>query len=425
MKKLIALILTLSLCALPALAEADPEQTARTILDAFLSGDYQAVWEMLDDNGRQAVTAEALESVWTRQLAALGEYQDAQFYVQENAAAALLTHENGQQQLTVALNEDGTVHVLSLVNVSNASAQAPERALPEGVIAQRVTLFPGTEKELSGEILTPAGGCAAYAVLIHGSGASDLNESAGAVQPFRDLAYDLAENGVGTLRFDKITYAHPELGAETVVQEYLEPVAEALRVLREPAGDAQIYAVGHSEGGMLMPWLVSECGFDGGVALAGTPKALWEISYEQNLASVASFPEDQQDALKAQLEPEYEKALRLPELADDETVFGMTAKYQRSIADLDEIGLAKSCGKPMLFLWGDADFQISQDAFDAWKVGLGEEEPFAYIVYPGLNHCFTPAQEGDSIANAAEVYARPAVMDPQVARDIAEWMGMD
>lgn len=426
MKKLIACLLTLALAALPALAEdvSPAEQAVRDVLNGFLTEDYDAVWQLLDAEAQQAVSPQALEQVWQQQLAALGPYQDAQFAAQGDAAAALLVHENGRQQLTVTLGEDGKVHGLNLNTVPDA-AEPAARALPEGVTATAVTLFEGTERELTGELLAPADPDAPYAILIHGSGPSDLNESVGAVQPFRDLAYDLAENGVGSLRFDKITYTHPELGADTVVQEYLEPVTEALRVLRARLDGNRIYALGHSEGGMLMPWLVSECGFDGGAALAGTPKQLWEISYEQNLAILPSLPEAQQASLQKDIEAERARAESLQALDDGETVFGLPAGYLKHMATLDELALAQSCEKPLLFLWGDADFQVSREDFDAWREGLGDGERFAYIVYPGLNHLFMPAQEGDGIASAAQVYARPAQMDPGVARDIAAWMNAD
>lgn len=422
MKKLIACLLTLILAALPALAEdvSPAEQAARDILNDFLSEDYDAVWQLLDDDARQAVSPQALEQVWQQQIATLGEVQDAQFAAQGDAAAAILVHANGRQQLTVALDAEGRVHALNLSALP--AAEAADRALPEGVTATAVTLFEGTERELTGELLAPADPDAPYAILIHGSGAGDKNEAVGAVQPFRDLAYGLAENGVGSLRFDKITFAHPELGADTVVEEYLEPVAEAVRVLRSHLDGNRIYALGHSEGGMLMPWLVSECGFDGGVALAGTPKQLWEISYEQNLAILPSLPEDQQPALLEQIEAEHARGEQLATMDDGETLFGIPAKYLKHMATLDELALAQSCRKPLLFLWGDADFQISREDFEAWQEGLGDDPRFAYIVYPGLNHLFMPAQEGDGIANAAQVYARAAQMDPAVARDIAAWM---
>ena len=101
----------------------------------------------------------------------------------------------------------------------------------------------------------------------------------------------------------------------------------------------------------------TECGFEGGVALAGTPKQRWEISYEQNLAMEA-MTGDQLAAAQEQVDAE----------------------------------LAKTADMPMLFLWGEVDFQFSEADFEAWREGLGDSEGFTYIRYPGLNHLFMQAQ---------------------------------
>ena len=422
MKRLTAFLLAVLLMTAAALAEeiSPVEQAARTIVEDFVNGDYAAIVSMLSEDTQVSVGPEALAAAWTAQIGNLGALVGAEYAEQQGFAVALLTHENGRQQLIVGLNETGEVQTLLLQPVPEASA-AMERALPEGTTAREVKLFEGTEMELGAEILVPAEDSGVYAVLIHGSGASDRDETVGANKPFRDLAYDLAAQGVGSIRFDKITFAHPELGAEMVEDEYLGSVREALRVLRAETGASRTIAVGHSEGGMLMPWLVTECGFDGGAALAGTPKKLWEISMEQNLAVLEGMSGEQRDALQAQIDAERQKGENIGALGDSDTVFGMTVKYLRHMESLDEIALARAAEVPMLFLWGDADFQVSRADYEAWREGLGDGGPFTYIEYAGLNHLFMTAQPGDGIANAMEVYARAGQVDSRVAADIADW----
>lgn len=417
MKKL---LIWLMLLVLVFTACAEETLLAETVLEHFMGGEYDVICEMMSDEVRAAVSAEALKSAWEGQLAQLGQLQNTQFAEQQGFSVALLTHENGRQQLIVGLNDAGKIETLLLQPVPEAQPTT-ERALPEGAQARSAKLFDGTEKTLNAEIIVPSGEARAYAVLIHGSGPSDMDETIGSCKPFRDLAYDLAALGIGTIRFDKMTYVHPEL-VQTVADEYLEPVGEAMRVLKEETGAEKVIAVGHSQGGMLMPWLVSECGFDGGVALAGTPRQMWEISHQQNLLMLETMTGEQRAAAQAQIDAEYERALQLDTLDNDETVFGLPVMYLKELAALDQIGLAKSAGVPMLFLWGDADFQVLRADFDAWMAGLGGDEAFTFIEYGGLNHLFMRAQPGDSIANASAVYARGGEMDFSVAADIAEWL---
>ena len=138
------------------------------------------------------------------------------------------------------------------------------------------------------------------------------------------------------------------------------------------------------------------------------------------------MPQEQQAALLSQVEAEREKGLRLAQMTDEEaaqtTVFGISGAYLSHMAHLDEVQIALESGKPFLFLWGEADFQVPKEAFDAWREQLGDGERYTYITYPGLNHLFMPASEGDSILNAQAAYQTPKQMDARVAQDIAAWL---
>lgn len=434
MKKWMAVALCVLLCMTLGMAAAQEGEwiaAAQDVLSMMLAGEYAAITERFDEAMTQAVDSQTLESAWSSVSAQLGAVTGVSATQEDEAsrsAALLLSHENGSTVLLLVYDAEGKIAGMSITPQSVA-AQPIAREVPSGVAVRTATLFAGTERELSGELLIPEGANdhTPYALLVHGSGPSDMDETIGANKPFRDLAYDLAALGVGSLRFDKVTYAHPQLPVETVEQEYLEPVMEALAVLKKQTGARRVYLVGHSQGGMLAPYLVEACGFDGGVALAGTPKQLWEISYAQNLALLAALPKDpQHDVLRLQVEAEREKALTLAQMTDEEaagsTVFGVSAVYQRHLAQMDQAQIALESGKPFFFLWGESDFQVDQTAFSAWQERLADDARFAYQTYPGLNHLFMPAGEEDSIANAQAAYQQPKQMDEQVAADIAAWI---
>lgn len=426
----LSVLLALTLCAGCA-QEASLTERAQGVLSSLVEGRYDELTAQFDDNMLAVVNANALESVWmsvTAQLGAVVGIAAAQEDEASHTAALLMQHENGSALLVVVYDEAGRIAGMS-INPQTAAANTVDRALPEGVTAQRVTLFAGSERELVGEILLPAGADehTPFVVFAHGSGPSDMDETVGGIKPLRDIAYDLAALGVGSLRYDKITYAHPEWPVETVEQEYLEPVAEVLAVLKAQTGAQRVYLVGHSEGGMLAPYLVQECGFDGTVALAGTPWQLWEISYQQNLDLLETLPEEQRsEVLYMQVEAEREKAMRLAEMTDEEasstTVFGVSAVYQRHMALMDQAEIAFESGKPFLFLWGEKDVQVPRAAHEAWQDRLGEDARFTYKTYPELNHLFVTAGEGETIANVQEAYNAPKTVDAQVAQDIATWI---
>ena len=429
----LAALMIAALCACGAAAEEEGlAARATAVYEALAAGDYAQVAARFDETMAQMLDEDALAQAMQGVYAQLGAMTGAQVVQTDEAlcaAALLVAHENGQSALQMTFDSEGRLSgmVLSPLPQSDA-AQALSRELPEGAQASEVALFPGTARELGGELIVPAGAGeeTVYVVFVHGSGPSDRDESVGANKPFRDLAYDLAALGVGSLRFDKITYAAPGWQPmETIDDEYLQPVAEALAVLRERTGAKRVYLVGHSEGAMLAPYLVEQCGFDGGIALAGTPKQLWEISWAQNVAMLDMLEGDAREVAQAQLDAEAERAKTLADMSDEEaesaTVFGVSAVYLRHMARMDQAQIAKDSGKPFLFLWGTADVQVDFAAFTAWNERLGDG-PFTYTVYPGLNHLFIPAQEGENIMNVMEAYGVPSRVDERVAQDIASWI---
>ena len=432
MRRMLAALVALLICASCALAqESELSAHAFAVYEALAAGEYGEVAAQLDETMASLLDEAALAQSMDAVLLQLGAMTDAALAQADEdlrVAVLLVEHENGRALLQVSFDGEWRISGMFIQPLpQTAQAEPLERELPDGVQAQQVTLFAGTQRELGGELLIPADADegTVYVVFAHGSGPSDRDESVGANKPFRDLAYDLAELGVGSLRFDKITYAVPTWPIETVEQEYLEPVAEALRVLREATDAQRVYLVGHSEGGMLAPYLVAECGFDGGVALAGTPRQLWEVSYAQNYALLAGMTQAQREPLEAQIEEQAQLALTLADMSDEEAentwVFGMSAVYLRHMARMDQAKIAQDSGKPFLFLWGDADVQVDIAAFLDWNERLGDG-PYTYTVYRGLNHLFIPAQEGENLTNVMEAYSVPARVDEQVARDIADWI---
>jgi hypothetical protein len=77
-------------------------------------------------------------------------------------------------------------------------------------------------------------GATVGAVLLSGGGPFDRDETSGPNKPLRDLAAGLAERGIATLRFDKLSHlgAPPTL---TMTAEYVPHAVAAVRALRAAA----------------------------------------------------------------------------------------------------------------------------------------------------------------------------------------------
>ncbi|MNI36757.1 Alpha/beta hydrolase family protein [compost metagenome] len=192
---------------------------------------------------------------------------------------------------------------------------------------------------------------------------------------------------------------------------------------------ARVYLAGHSLGGMLAPRIDSEGGnFAGLILLAGSPRNLWEIMYDQNMAVINSLPDA--DPVKAQaaaaVNAELTKAKALAAMTLEQaktapSVFKMPAYYFKEMDMHNTAELARKLTKPVLVLQGGDDFQVYPATdFSLWKEVLKGDAAASFKLYPGLNHFFVN-YEGKDAGTAAE-YNTPGMVDGQVLSDMGQWI---
>lgn len=290
------------------------------------------------------------------------------------------------------------------------------------------------ELGLPGVIVTPeSGGEDVVVLFLWGSGPHDKDGTIGEADNriFRDLADGLAQHGISSLRFDKRTYAAQESidpATFTLDGEYFDDAAAAIDLLAEdPEFEGhRIYVVGHSQGGMVLPQVLADNDeVSGGVSLAGTPRSLFDVMYDQNAAALerSELPEDQIQARNKVYRETMDlaKAIDSP---DDELPLmlngsGLSPAWVASLNALDIAGTARSLDVPMLFLQGEADQQVFFDVdFAAWQEELGGEEDVEFKSYPELNHFFWVTQGLPPMQD----YDAPAHVDQEVVDDIAAWL---
>ncbi len=271
------------------------------------------------------------------------------------------------------------------------------------------------------------------ALLLQGSGAVSMDSPIGKAQnrPLADLAYGLARRGIASLRYDKRSYSYPD--AVTDIQtEYLWDVKAAVTLLKNDArlDSSQIYLIGHSQGGMMGPLLITENPeFRGFVSLGGSLVRLEDkileqaITLQQQDGSISEAEREANiDAVKADV-------TRIKALtgeagaAPDRQIQGYPETYWKSINAMNSYELAAQLASqnfPMLILQGKNDFQVLYNHdFALWKEALRTDENAAFRAYDGLSHVFMP---GRGARFDSSDYDAPAHMDPQVINDIADWI---
>ncbi|MCU7722777.1 alpha/beta hydrolase [Actinoplanes sp. KI2] len=268
-------------------------------------------------------------------------------------------------------------------------------------------------------------------VLLAGSGPLDRDETIGRNKPFKDLAWGLATRGIATLRFDKVTFAHPGLVAAaagfTVNDEYLHHALAAAELLRHRPGvdPERIFILGHSLGGTVAPRVAAaDPALAGLVIFAGGAQPMhWSaVRQFRYLASLdpatAAASQPLIDTVTRQA-----RAVDSPDLSPGtpagELPFGVPASYWLDLRGYDPAATAATLGRPMLILQGGRDYQATvDDDLARWRAGLADRPGVTIRVHDADNHLFFT---GDGPSRPAEYEAAQHV-DQAVVADIAEWI---
>jgi dipeptidyl aminopeptidase/acylaminoacyl peptidase len=296
------------------------------------------------------------------------------------------------------------------------ASQAPAAEINPDTMSE-ISVTIGEEYPLVGLLALPGGTEKIPAVvLVHGSGPSDKDESVFGINVFKDISDYLAGSGIAVLRYDKRTYTHAaklssDISAITVREETIEDAIFAGQLLAQServAGD-KIFVVGHSLGGMLAPRIVEESDgiFAGAVIMAGSPRSLTDIVYDQNMYMISLADPAERDALTKQVE-DAKPYLGMPQGYIDEMNAHPVSEYLRRT------------DKPFLILQGGKDFQVSpENDFGEYKRLVDGKSNFEFRLYDDLNHLFTVStKENPTIDD----YVAGTHVDDAPLADITAWV---
>jgi pimeloyl-ACP methyl ester carboxylesterase len=385
------------------------EAAARQTVTDLVTGDYAAVTTQFDETMSELLSEDKLKEAWESVVAEAGSYSEmvsVESFMQDGYYICLVTtqHETTGIISTVAYDKDMRITGLFFNYAENkAELAAGETA---------VTI--GEKYPLDGVLALPNDtGKVPAVVLVHGSGPNDKDENVYGIKVFKDISDYLVENGIAVLRYDKRTYARAtNLPLDiTVEDETIEDALLAGQLLaqNEHIDSNKIFVVGHSLGGMLAPRIVSESNgiFAGAVIMAGSPRSLLDIVYDQNIYQISLSDPSERDAIMQQVE-------------NTRPYFGMPQGY---IDEMDAHPASEyllSIDKPFLILQGGKDFQVSPtDDFGAYKQLVGSKSNFEFHLYDNLNHLFTVSTMETP---TTDDYVAGTHLDTAPLADIAAWI---
>lgn len=436
----LALALCLCVPSAPAQAEApspdDLTELAQTLVQNMYEGDMDSTVKLLDPSIADELPAEALVAAVGQMPLLAGDFERITGAVRHDTPQGILVdvyaqHVGRPVRWRFVFNETSLITGLWMqpVTPEEVAAHFPgetEQDAAEGE-GQEHPVTVG-EYALPGVITVPTGERQPIAVLlVAGSGPNDRDSTVGraANKPLRDLALGLAQHGISSLRYDKRSVARPDaLGdTPTIEAEVLDDVAAAVELLatHDETRDARLFVIGHSLGGMLTPAILAQNPqLSGAVILAGTPRTLWDVIYDEGTALIPTldqYSQKEKDALLKEGADMRDQANAVTAGGEGQ-IFGMPLPYIASLNNLHLENTARNTEKPLLILQGDRDAQVSAEIdYAAWQTLLEGRENARFKLYPGLNHLFM-----DSLTGTLEDYNTPGNVSPEVIDDIAAWL---
>jgi dienelactone hydrolase len=341
----------------------------------------------------------------------------------------LVTADGSEVSVRVAVDAAGLIAGLHFgpplsTTTSTSAAPSPFRAVSLGV----------GSPPLKAVLTLPAGdGPFPAVVLVSGSGPNDLDETVGPDKAFLDIANGLAADGIATLRYDKRTLDYPaSIGGATFTptQEYVPDAVAAVTLLRgRPDIDpAQVFVLGHSQGGQFAPLIAKDAPGVVGVILAAAAAEPFGPDLVRQFRYLATLPGAIGTQAASQLPAAEQAAAQItpaalagesPTTKLSPLLGGVGPAYFVNLDAYDEVATARAIPQPLLFLQGDRDYNVTVAAdLDVWLRGLSGRAGVTVKQFPAADHEFIDGTGAPSPAD----YDTARHVDPAVIAAIAAWI---
>lgn len=287
---------------------------------------------------------------------------------------------------------------------------------------EREMEFESNGMKIHGTLTFPEGENYPIAVFVHGGGPQDRDGTIGPNKLWKDIAEDLASEGIASLRFDKRAYSYKDditqgkLAMSDLDDEILNDVYNAIGYAKTQSKD--IYIIGQSLGAYLIPEIVEKSKINGGVMLAAPARDIEEIMVEQNEYNMKIMGETTEtiSAKTACIRRAF-GPLDRGEVKEGEIFNGLPGSYWYDLRSKKPLDIVSSIDSPLLLIFGEKDSQVFKKDYELWTGAL-EKSGNDYEAYLfNVNHMMMPCEKG-----TVDEYKMQMKVDKKVTKAISKWI---
>ena len=404
----------------------------------FQQEKFDSVYSLFDAEMKRKLDVSKIEGVWEQFVMMYGNVTSSDELRVEEVKSHFSTKRTvkfEKGKITLSVNFDSLAQIAGLFISPGEIQYTPAEYVNAELFTELRIEYGGKDFKNSGRLSIPKSKTPMPVVIIvPGSGGIDKDCSIGPNKIYKDLAWGLASKGIAAFRYDKKTHQYlnklledDSLGKEpfTVENEYLQDLEEIITAIaaRKEINPHQIYIIGHSQGGYLIPMFNKKFkNIAGFISMAGTLREIPSLAIEQieyingsqklisnDSIAMAELKEKMQNSTRA----------RIPTMTSNAQVMGpYTLDYWKYLASYHPEELALNKSKPLYVLQGERDYQVKMIDFDIWKKTMKDKKQVSFKSYPFLNHLFI---EGKGPSMPKE-YTQAGNMSEEVVNDIVSWL---
>ena len=416
-------------------AQTNTERAERLFL-LLKAGQGDSIYAEMNGTVQAAITAPQISQIFGQLEGGYGAFQSKGEWKTMEVQGITVYYADVkflQQSLRIlfAFDADGKANTLRFVPTpeSETSANDAAPANTAGDYIERAITIKSGAFDLPGLFTLPKGESRfPVAILVHGSGPHDKDETIGPNKPFKDMAMGLAERGITTIRYDKRTKVYginsvPQGGEITLDAEVVDDVLAAVALAKQikEIDPEYIYVLGHSLGAYAAPRIASkENSLAGIILLSGNARPLEDLIVEQ-MEYISSLNPNADVAQLEQIKKEAANVKQLGKTDVDTSVglpFGAPAAYWKSLKEYNQLETVAQLTLPVLILQGERDYQVTMEDYYLWQKELAGKTNVHFISYPALNHLYL---EGEGKSKPSE-YSQKGNIPAYVFDDIASFI---